>query len=44
MVHDIRNILRHQEGVGDESQLVSVTRILPLTERTLTVARLKTGQ
>jgi len=35
---DIRDMLKSQEGAGSQSQLVSVTRILSLTEHALTVA------
>jgi len=39
MVSDIhRNMLKSQEGVSGQPQLVSVTRTLSLTERTLTVS------
>ena len=38
VVNKIHNILKSQEGTGSQPQLVSVTRILSLTERTLTVA------
>jgi len=38
VVNKIHNILKSQEGAGSQPQLVSVTRILSLTEHTLTVA------
>ena len=38
VVNKIHSILKSQEGAGSQSQLVSVTRILPLTEHALTVA------
>ena len=38
VVNKIHNILKSQEGAGSQPQLVSVTRILFHTERTLTVA------
>ena len=38
VVNKIHDILRSQEGTGSQPQSVSVTRILSLTERILTVA------
>jgi len=38
VVNKIHNILKSQEGAGSQPQLVSVTRILSLTEHILTVA------
>ena len=38
VVDKIHNILKSQEGAGSQPQLVSVTRILSLTEHALTVA------
>jgi len=37
MVHDIRNMLKSQQGTGGQLQLVSITRTPSLTEYTLTV-------
>jgi len=37
VVNKIHNILKSQEGASSQPQLVSVTRILSLTEHTLTV-------
>jgi hypothetical protein len=36
MVSDIHNMLKSQEGIGDQPQLVSVARTLSLAEYTLT--------
>ena len=38
VVNNIHNMLKSQEGVGYQPRLVSVTRILSLTEYTLIIA------